>query len=93
MIQSTSWTLKEEVRFKPEGIVSQDWETYPILTMPEVPHITVELIDRPSEHSLGAGECAHGPMVAAIANALAHATGRRLRDLPFTPARVKAALG
>jgi nicotinate dehydrogenase subunit B len=93
MIQSTSWTLKEEVRFKPDGIVSQDWETYPILTMPEVPHITVELIDRPSEHSLGAGECAHGPMVAAIANALAHATGRRLRDLPFTPARVKAALG
>jgi nicotinate dehydrogenase subunit B len=81
------------VRFKPDGIVSQDWETYPILTMPEVPHITVELIDRPSEHSLGAGECAHGPMVAAIANALAHATGRRLRDLPFTPARVKAALG
>ncbi len=93
MIQSTSWTLKEEVRFTPEGIVSQDWETYPILTMPEVPHVTVELIDRPSEHSLGAGECAHGPMVAAIANAFAHATGRRLRDLPFSPARVKAALG
>ena len=93
MIQSTSWTLKEEVRFTPDGIVSQDWESYPILTMPEVPHVTVELIDRQSEHSLGAGECAHGPMVAAIANGFAHATGRRLRDLPFSPARVKAALG
>jgi nicotinate dehydrogenase subunit B len=93
MIQSTSWTLKEEVRYTPDGIVSQDWETYPILTMPEVPHVTVELIDRPSEHSLGAGECAQGPMVAAIANAFAHATGRRLRDLPFSPTRVKAALG
>jgi CO/xanthine dehydrogenase Mo-binding subunit len=93
MIQSTSWTLKEEVRFTPDGIVSQDWETYPILTMPEVPHISVELIDRPSEHSLGAGECTHGPMVAAIANAVAHAIGRRLRELPFSPARVKAALG
>jgi len=93
MIQSTSWTLKEEVRFTADGIASLDWETYPILTMPEVPHIEVELIDRPTERSLGAGECAQGPMVAAIANAFAHATGRRLRDLPFAPARVKAALG
>jgi len=55
--------------------------------------VAIELIDRPSERSLGAGECAHGPTVAAIANAFAHATGRRLRDLPLTPARVKAALG
>jgi CO/xanthine dehydrogenase Mo-binding subunit len=93
MIQSTSWTLKEEVRFTPEGIMSQDWESYPILTMPEVPQIAVDLIDRPTEHSLGAGECAHGPMVAAIANGFAHATGHRLRDLPLSPARVKAALG
>ena len=93
MIQSTSWTLKEEVRFTSDGIVSRDWESYPILTMPEVPHVEVELIDRPSERPLGAGECAHGPMVAAIANAFAHATGRRLRELPLTPARVKAALG
>jgi CO/xanthine dehydrogenase Mo-binding subunit len=93
IIQSTSWTLKEEVRFTPDGIASHDWETYPILAMPEVPHVTVELIDRPTEPSLGAGECAHGPMVAAIANGFAHATGRRLRDLPLTPARVKAALG
>ncbi|HLH88450.1 MAG TPA: molybdopterin cofactor-binding domain-containing protein [Xanthobacteraceae bacterium] len=93
VIQSTSWTLKEEVRFTPDGIVSRDWESYAILTMPEVPHVEVELIDRPDERPLGAGECSQGPTVAAIANAVAHATGRRLRDLPLTPARVKAALG
>jgi CO/xanthine dehydrogenase Mo-binding subunit len=93
VIQSTSWTLKEHVRFTPDGIVSRDWESYPILTMPEVPRVEVELIDRPSERPLGAGEASQGPTVAAIANAFAHATGRRLRELPLAPARVKAALG
>jgi CO/xanthine dehydrogenase Mo-binding subunit len=55
--------------------------------------VEVELIDRPAERSLGAGEAASGPTGAAIANAFAHATGHRLRDLPLTPGRVKAALG
>jgi CO/xanthine dehydrogenase Mo-binding subunit len=93
VIQSTSWTLKEEVRFNPDGIQSHDWQSYPILTMPEVPRVQVELINRPSERPLGAGEASQGPTVAAIANAFAHATSRRLRDLPFNSARVKAALG
>ncbi len=93
IIQSTSWTLKEQVRFTPDGIASRDWESYPILTMPEVPIVEVELVDGPTERPLGAGEASQGPTVAAIANAFAHATGRRLRDLPFAPARVKAALG
>jgi CO/xanthine dehydrogenase Mo-binding subunit len=92
IIQSTSWTLHEEVRFDRAGIRSRDWAGYPILTMPEVPRVEVALIDRPSERSLGAGEASQGPAVAAIANAFAHATGRRLRDLPFHPARVKAVL-
>jgi nicotinate dehydrogenase subunit B len=90
MIQSASWTLHEMVRFDANRILSRDWATYPILTMPEVPRITVDLIDRPEERSLGAGEASQGPMVAAIANAFAHATGKRLRDLPFSPERVKA---
>jgi CO/xanthine dehydrogenase Mo-binding subunit len=60
--------------------------------MPEVPKVDVELIDRPDEKSLGAGEASSGPAVAAIANAFAHATGKRLRDLPFDPERVKRAL-
>jgi nicotinate dehydrogenase subunit B len=92
IVQSTSWTLKEEVKFDPTEITSRDWDTYPILTMPEVPLVEIELIDRPEERSLGAGEAAQGPAAAAIANAFAAATGKRLRDLPLTPARVKAAL-
>ena len=90
---STSWTLHEEVKFDRHGILSRDWSNYPILTMPEVPKVTVELINRPTERSSGAGEGSQGPTVAAIANAFAHATGKRIRDLPFHPERVKAALG
>jgi CO/xanthine dehydrogenase Mo-binding subunit len=93
MIQSTSWTLHEAVRFDRDGITSRDWSGYPILTMPEVPGVEVALIDRPDEKSLGAGEASQGPMAAAIANAFANATGRRLRDLPLTPERVQAVLG
>jgi nicotinate dehydrogenase subunit B len=91
IIQATSWTLKERVGFDRGGIVSRDWESYPILTFPEVPVVNVTVLDRPTEKSLGAGEAAQGPMAAAIANAVAHATGARLRDLPLAPERVKAA--
>ena len=93
MIQSTSWTLHEAVRFNRSGITSRDWSGYPILTMPEVPEVDVTLIDRPDEKPLGTGEAAQGPMAAAIANAFAHATGRRLRDLPSNPDRVRTGLG
>jgi nicotinate dehydrogenase subunit B len=93
MIQSTSWTLHEAVRFDRHGILSRDWSGYPILTMPEVPEVLVSLLDRDREKPLGAGEASQGPMAAAIANAFANATGRRLRELPFTPERVQAALG
>ena len=75
------------------GITSRDWSGYPILTMPEVPEIEVALIDRPDEKPLGAGEASQGPMAAAITNAFANATGRRLRDLPLNPDRVQAVLG
>ena len=90
--QAISWTLHEEVKFDRNGIVSREWLSYPILTMPEAPRIDTVLLDRPDEPALGVGEAALGPAAAAIANAFAHATGKRLRDLPFTPARVKAAL-
>jgi CO/xanthine dehydrogenase Mo-binding subunit len=93
VIQSTSWTLHEQVRFDTDTIKSHDWVTYPILTMPEVPQVAVELIDRPNEKSLGTGEGSQGPAAAAIANAFAHATGERIREVPLTPDRVKAALG
>ena len=93
IIQSTSWTLYEQVRFDKNGIQSRDWSNYPIITMPDVPKVAVELINRPDQPSKGAGEASQGPAVAAIANAVAHATGKRLRDLPLDAGRVKAALG
>jgi CO/xanthine dehydrogenase Mo-binding subunit len=93
IIQGTSWTLREQVRFNPEGIATTDWQTYPILTFPEVPEVDVTLIDRPGEPWLGAGEAMQGPTSAAIANAVAHASGARIRDLPLTAERFKKAVG
>jgi CO/xanthine dehydrogenase Mo-binding subunit len=92
IVQSTSWTLHEQVRYDKSGILSHDWESYPILTMPEAPKVETVLIDRPNEHPLGAGEASQGPTAAAIANAFAAATSKRLREMPFTPERVKAVL-
>ena len=92
IIQGTSWTLKERVGFDKQRITSRDWVGYPILTFPEVPSVDVTVIDRPELPSLGAGEASQGPIAAAIANAIRHATGARLRDVPLTPERVKAAI-
>src|ERR1700681_2359252 len=92
IVQSTSWTLHEQVRFDKTGILSQNWDSYPILTMNEAPSVTTVLIDRPSEHPLVAGEASQGPTAAAIAHAFTGATGRRIRELPLHPDRVKAAL-
>jgi CO/xanthine dehydrogenase Mo-binding subunit len=92
IVQSTSWTLKEQVRFSAEQIESVDWVAYPILRFTEVPEVEVVLINRPELAFVGAGEAAQGPTAAAIANAFADATGARLRDVPFTAAKVRAAL-
>ena len=91
IVQAVSLTLKEQVSFHRREITSRDWSSYPILTFPEVPSIEIVLMDR-SEPSLGAGEGSLPPTSAALANAFAHATGRRLRELPMTPERVKASL-
>ena len=80
------------VSFDDTRITSLDWATYPILRFHDVPDsIEVHVIDRPGEPFLGIGETGQGPAAAAVANAVADATGRRLRDLPLTPQRVKAA--
>jgi CO/xanthine dehydrogenase Mo-binding subunit len=92
IIQSTSWTLKEHVTYDRQRITTKSWADYPILTFPEVPAVEVHLINRPDQRSLGTGEGSQGPTVAAIANAFAHATGVRIRDLPYSPQRVKTAL-
>ncbi len=92
VIQATSRALKEEVQFDRSRITSLDWASYPILRFPEIPEVRVELIDRPDQPSLGAGEATTSAVPAAIANAIFDAAGIRLRDVPFTPARIKAAL-
>ena len=89
IIQSASWTLMEQLRLGRTGVASTDWASYPILTFPEVPLVEVALIDQPNEPSLGSGEASQGPTAAAIANAVANATGERIRDLPLTPVRIK----
>jgi nicotinate dehydrogenase subunit B len=87
IIQAASWTLYEELAFDHTRIKSRDWATYPILRFQDVfRSIDVEVIDR------GTGEGGQGPTAAAIANALANATGQRIRELPFTRDRVKTAL-
>jgi CO/xanthine dehydrogenase Mo-binding subunit len=90
--QATSWTLKERVRFNRTRITSGDWESYPILRFSEVPDIQVVLVSRPDAPSVGAGECAQGPTAAALANAVAAATGVRVRDLPITTEAVVRAI-
>ena len=91
IVQAVSLALKEQVAFDRRQITSRDWSAYPVLTFPEVPSIDIVLMQR-SDPSLGAGEGSLPPTSAALANAFAHATGRRLRELPMTPERVKAAL-
>ncbi len=83
IVQSASWTLKEQIRFSKEEKQSLDWASYPILRFDEVPEIEVSFMDRNDQPSLGVGEAAQGPTAAAIANAVYHATGHRLRRLPL----------
>jgi len=91
-IQATSWVLKERVRFDDKRITSTSWTDYPILRFSEVPEVVVELIQRPDSDPVGAGEAAHGPVTAAIANAVFDALEIRVRDLPITRERLIAAM-
>jgi CO/xanthine dehydrogenase Mo-binding subunit len=92
IIQTVSWTLKEQINFDRERVMTRTWDDYPILTFAEAPEVEVALIDRPDEPPLGAGEGAQGPTGAAIANAACNALGVRLRDMPFTRDRLIAAI-
>ena len=92
LIQSISWTLKEEVKFDNTRILSDDWASYPILTFSEVPPVEVALIDRKGEPYLGTGETSQCPTGAAVANAVFDAVGARVRQIPLTPDRVMAAM-
>jgi nicotinate dehydrogenase subunit B len=93
IVQTLSRALHEEVAFDRSHVTSVDWASYPILRFSEAPAIDVILVNRPDQPLLGAGEAATAPVAAALANAIFDATGERLRTVPFTAARVKAAIG
>ncbi|WP_034293456.1 molybdopterin cofactor-binding domain-containing protein [Herbaspirillum sp. RV1423] len=92
ILQTISRSLYEEIRFDRRRVQNVDWASYPILAFPAVPEVRIELIDRPTMPPLGGGEAAASPVTAALANAVWDAVGIRLRTVPFTPERVKAAL-
>jgi nicotinate dehydrogenase subunit B len=91
IIQSISWTLKEQVRLTHNSVSTRSWGEYPILRFDEVPEVEVELIQAPDYTPLGVGEAAHGPTAAAVANAVTEALDFRVRDLPMTRERIISA--
>ncbi len=92
VVQTVSRALKEKLTFDRSRVTSLDWKSYPILTFSEVPEVAIELIDRPTEKPWGAGEPSAAVVPSAISNAVFDATGARLRSVPFTPAKVRAAI-
>jgi len=92
ILQTLSRVLMEEVMFDRERVVSVDWSSYPIMRFADVPKLEIALIDRPKEKPVGSGEAACSAVGAALGNAVFDATGVRLRTVPFTPERVKAAM-
>jgi len=92
IVQAISWTLKEQVLWDRDRVLSRSWESYPILRFDEAPDVEVLILSRPEEPALGVGECAAGPTAAALANALFNAMGVRVRDLPLIPDRIAHAM-
>ncbi len=93
LVYGTGRTTVEELTWDQEKVTSVDWISYPVLHMEHVPpKIEVHLIDRPEAAPSGAAEMALGLVPAAMGNAVFDATGVRLRRVPFTASRVKAAL-
>jgi CO/xanthine dehydrogenase Mo-binding subunit len=92
MIMAASWLLKEEVKLGGPGIASTTWDDYPILRFDEVPPVEIELINTRDPRPFGLGEISQGPVMAAISNAVAHALGARVREIPFTRQKIAAAL-
>ena len=92
IIQAASWTLKEAAGWTEDGFKTRSWADYPILNFSEIPAIEIVLLAPEGAASLGGGECAAGPVAAAIGNAIAHALGVRVRDMPLTPERITQAI-
>jgi CO/xanthine dehydrogenase Mo-binding subunit len=92
IIHAASMTLKEQVTLDGDGITSLDWDHYPIMRFSEVPEIDTVLVHNPDLPTLGMGECTFGPTAAAIGNAVAHALGVRIREMPLTRERIASVL-
>jgi nicotinate dehydrogenase subunit B len=92
VVQATSRCLLEEVAWDANGVTSLDWGAYPILRFPDVPEVSIDLIERRDTAPSGAGEATTYPMAAEIGNAVFDATGIRVRQGPFTPRRVMDAM-
>ena len=93
VIQSASRAILEQVNFNASQITSVDWRTYPILRFHDLPPIDIALIDHPDQPAWGAGEITTLTTPPAIANAVYHASGRRLRSVPLSPAQGAASPG
>lgn len=91
VIQALSWALKEQVTWDHTALQSRDWDSYPVLRFDDVPDIIVDLLEPENTASVGVGEAAPAPTIAAIANAIHDATGIRMRRLPFTPEAIRMA--
>jgi CO/xanthine dehydrogenase Mo-binding subunit len=103
VLQGLSRTVGEEVTWDGEKILSVDWAVYKSLFLPDwyqlrggvgsqLPAIETVLINRSNGEAMGAGETAISLVAAAVGNAIFDATGARIREVPFTPERVRAAL-
>jgi CO/xanthine dehydrogenase Mo-binding subunit len=94
IVQAISWTSREAMNFAADGRMALDWDRYPILRFEDAPaSVTVQVIDRPGQPFLGAGEAGQGPAGAAFCNAVTDAIGHRLRDLPLSAENIKRAIG
>jgi CO/xanthine dehydrogenase Mo-binding subunit len=92
-LHGMSRALNEEVTWDDQKVTSIDWRTYhPLPVGADIPKIETVLINQPEARATGAGETAVTVVAAAIGNAVFDATGVRLRQVPFTPERVKAAI-
>jgi CO/xanthine dehydrogenase Mo-binding subunit len=92
LIQGASRALFEEMQFNKNQITSTDWVTYPIMRFKDAPPVTLTVVQRTDQPSLGSGEPVQCPVAGAIANAFFDATGVRITEAPMTPGRVRATL-
>lgn len=100
VIQGISRTLIEQVTYDDNGVTQQAWEDnpsrgaigYPVIQFNQVPNITIQLLDQPTQPAWGAGEPCILAMPGAIGNAVCDATGARVRTLPMTSTTVLGAI-